>query len=138
MDNIGQLLIRLLKAHRSSIADKLSVLDLYPGQDGLLYYLSKKDGLTMSEMVDLLKIKHPTLFIMVNRMEMAGLIRKDKDKKDKRTSRIFLTSKGKKHAQQLYQIWQELEEQLLKDFAEQEKIMTIKMLNKLINNLNNK
>jgi DNA-binding MarR family transcriptional regulator len=135
MDNIGQLLIRLHKSHRSSIADKLSVLDLYPGQDGLLYHLSKNDGLTMSEMVDLLQIKHPTLFIMVDRMEIAGLIRKDKDKTDKRTSRIFLTGKGQKHAAQLYKIWQDLEKQLLKGFTDEEKIMTIKTLNKLVNNL---
>jgi len=86
-------------------------------------------------MVDLLQIKHPTLFIMVDRMEIAGLIRKDKDKTDKRTSRIFLTGKGQKHAAQLYKIWQDLEKQLLKGFTDEEKIMTIKTLNKLVNNL---
>jgi DNA-binding MarR family transcriptional regulator len=137
MDNIGYLVIKLLKAHRTAIAGRLSKLDLYPGQDGLLYHLLQSDGLTMSELAEKLKIKHPTLFTMVDRMEIVGLIKKNKDKADKRTSRIYLTSKGKKKGIQLSKIWEDLESQLLKDFSEKEKTMAITILNNLINNLNN-
>ena len=135
MDNIGQLVIRLLKAHRTTIADRLSELNLYPGQDGLLYHLSRNDGLTMTELVEKLKIKHPTLFTMVERMESAGLIKKDKDKCDKRTSRVFLTNKGKKQVSELSQIWHDIEKQLLKGFNKEEINTTKTVLGKLINNL---
>jgi DNA-binding MarR family transcriptional regulator len=137
MNNIGQLLIRLLKAHRRKIADRLSELNLYPGQDGLLYHLSQNDGLTMTELVEKLKIKHPTLFTMVDRMVTAGLIKKDKDKTDKRTSRIFLTSKGKKQVTELSKIWQDIEKQLLKGFSKEEINTAKTVLGKLINNLSN-
>ncbi|MCB0644522.1 MAG: MarR family transcriptional regulator, partial [Phaeodactylibacter sp.] len=135
MDNIGQLLIGLTKAHRKTISDRLAVLDLYPGQDGLLYHLSKNDGLTMTELVEKLKIKHPTLFTMVTRMETAGLINKDKDKVDKRTSRIFLTNKGKTQIAALSQVWQDMEKQLLKGFSEAEISTAKSVLIKLTNNL---
>lgn len=135
MDNIGQLLIGLTKAHRKTISGRLAVLDLYPGQDGLLYHLSKNDGLTMTELVEKLKIKHPTLFTMVTRMETAGLIKKDKDKVDKRTSRIFLTNKGKTQIAALSQVWQDMEKQLLKGFSEAEISTAKSVLIKLTNNL---
>jgi DNA-binding MarR family transcriptional regulator len=119
------------------LTDRLSTLNLYPGQDGLLYHLSQNDGLTMTELVEKLKIKHPTLFTMVSRMETAGLIKKDKDGTDKRTSRIFLTNKGKKHVSELSRIWQDIEKQVLKGFSKEE-INTAKIvLSKLIYNLSN-
>lgn len=134
---MGQLLIRLLKAHRTTLSVKLSELKLYPGQDGLLYHLSQNDGLTMTELIEKLKIRHPTLFTMVDRMETAGMIKKDKDKADKRTSRIFLTSKGRKQAGKLSQIWQDMEKQLSKGFSKEETNTAKTVLGKLINNLNN-
>jgi DNA-binding MarR family transcriptional regulator len=137
MENIGQLLIRLHKAHRSQIAERLFELKLYPGQDGLIYHLSQNDGMTMTELVEQLKIKHPTLFTMVDRMETAGLIKKDKDKPDKRTSRIFLTEKGKDHTKELSKIWQDLEIQILNGFSKEEIIIAKTILGKLINNLSN-
>jgi DNA-binding MarR family transcriptional regulator len=135
MENIGQLLIALHKAHRTSIAHKLKILNLYPGQDGLLYHLSQNDGLTMSELVEKLQIRHPTLFIMVNRMEKSGIIQKDKDTTDKRTSRVFLTAKGQEQVSQLSRIWSGIENQLLKDFSQTETTQVKSILNKLINNL---
>ena len=137
MNNIGSLLIKLLKAHRAMIADRLSEINLYPGQDGLLYHLSRNDGLTMTELVEKLKIKHPTLFTMVNRMEAAGLIKKDKDKTDKRASRIFLTKKGEKQISELSHIWQQIEKQLLKGFSKEETDTAKTVLGKLIKNLSN-
>lgn len=136
MGKIGQLLIILLKAHRTTLAEKLSKLDLYPGQDGLIYHLAKHDGLTMSDLSEKLGIRLPTLFTMVDRMEATGTVRKDKDKADKRTSRIFLTSKGEKLAGALLQIWLEMEDQLAAGFTEEERAMTTEVLNKLIRNLN--
>ena len=137
MDNIGQLLIRLLKLHRKAIATKLSPLKLFPGQDGLLYHLSKNDGLTMTELIEKLKIKHPTLFSMTKRMEAEGFIYKQKDKSDKRTSRIFLTDKGREITGELTQKWFEIEAQLSRDLSESEKKQAIDLLNKLIKNLSN-
>jgi DNA-binding MarR family transcriptional regulator len=119
------------------ITNKLSELNLYPGQDGLLYHLSQNDGLTMSELVAKMKIKHPTLFTMVDRMEKAGMVKKGKDKTDKRTSRIFLTNKGKAQVLKLSQIWQDMERQLLNGFSKEETITAKTIIGKLVNNLNN-
>lgn len=135
MEYIGQLLIKLHKAHRATIASKLSALNMYPGQEGLLYYLSQNDGLTMSELVEKLEIKHSTLFTMIERMAKAGLISKDKDKNDKRTSRVFLTNQGKQKLKELSKIWLDIESQLAKKFDEEEKAKLKTVLNKLINNL---
>lgn len=135
MESIGQLLILLQKAHRKAIAERLTALQLYPGQDGLLYHLSRNDGQTMSDLVERMGIRHPTLFTMVNRMETAGLIRKEKDGNDRRASRIFLTAKGRKQLAQLAQIWQEIEKRLTKGMHAEERNATKAALARLIDNL---
>jgi len=134
MDNIGSLLLKTCKAHRGLIARRLDNIGLYPGQDGLIYHLSANDGLTMSELVTKMKIKHPTLFAMVNRMVKAGIIKKTKDKIDKRTSRIYLTAKGRKLVAQLSRIWQEIETQLLGGMDKDEKYYAMMILKKIIHN----
>ena len=135
MDSVGGLLIRLTKLHRALISTRLATINLYPSQDGLLYHLSINDGLTMSDLVEKMKIKHPTLFTMTQRMEVSGLIKKGKDKTDKRTSRIYLTSLGRSKITELSQVWRTIEEQLVKDFTEQEKNEAKSILSKLLINL---
>ena len=134
--SIGALLLQLQKAHRQNMAGQLSALNLYPGQDGLLYHLSQNDGLTMSQLVAKMQIKHPTLFTMVNRMEAGGLIKKEKNSTDQRSSRIFLTEKGNTVLKELSQLWRDREQTLWKDFSEEEKTNTTQLISKLIHNLN--
>jgi len=136
MDNIGKELIKLFKSHRNFLAAKLSEIDLFPGQDGLLYHLSVNDGQTMSELVEKLKIQHATLFTMVERMAKSNLVKKGKHETDKRTSRIFLTKKGKNTIGKLSVIWRETENQLLKNFSAEEKKTLVNLLTKINNNLN--
>lgn len=137
MEFIGQLLIRLHKIHRATIARRIGALNLYPGQEGLLYYLSQEDGLTMSELVDKLEIKHPTVFTMIDRMERAGLVTKSKDETDKRTSRVYLTDLGKQQLKELSKIWLSIERLLEKDFTEEEKKTARVVLTKITHNLLN-
>ena len=96
MENVGKELIKLFKTHRSFLNEKLASIGLYAGQEGLLFHLSQNDGLTMSQLTEKMSIQHATLFTMVERMAKNDLIVKRKDEEDKRTSRILLTSNGRK------------------------------------------
>lgn len=76
MDNIGAELIKLFKSHRTFLSSKLAEINLYQGQEGLLYHLSINDGQTMKELIEQLQIQHPTLFKMTERMTKEGLLKK--------------------------------------------------------------
>ena len=135
MDSIGKELISLCKAHRNFLAAKLAQVDLFPGQDGLLYHLSINDGQTMSELVEKMGIQHATLFNMIERMAKNDLVRKDKDDTDGRTSRIYLTRKGMKLLEQLSQVWKEIEMQLRQNLSAMEANTFILIARKISDNL---
>ncbi len=137
MEYIGQLLIKLHKVHRAAIGKRLVALNMYPGQEGLLYYLSQKNGLTMSELVEKLEIKHSTVFTMIDRMAGAGLLTKIKDKTDKRTSRVYLTERGEQQLKKPSVTWLSIEKQLQNNFTEGQQAEVKAILEKLIKNLLN-
>ncbi len=68
-------------------------------------------------------------------MEMANLIEKKMDEKDRRVYYVSLTSKGEDLAGQTKKILWEMEQTILKDFTVDEKNYIIKMLNKIYFNL---
>ena len=136
MDYIGKELISLCKAHRNFLAARLAQMDLFPGQDGLLYHLSINDGQTMSELVEKMDIQHATLFNMIERMAKNNLVTKEKDETDGRTSRIYLTRQGMKLLEQLSQAWKEIEMQLRQNLSAMETKTFILIARKINDNLN--
>ncbi|MAM34951.1 MAG: transcriptional regulator [Micavibrio sp.] len=136
MENVGKELIKLFKTHRSFLNEKLASIGLYAGQEGLLFHLSQNDGLTMSQLTEKMSIQHATLFTMVERMAKNDLIVKRKDEEDKRTSRILLTSNGRKKLERLSTIWLETEKQIIKGLTQSEIKTFIELTIKINNNLN--
>ncbi|MDQ1095269.1 MULTISPECIES: MarR family winged helix-turn-helix transcriptional regulator [Chryseobacterium] len=136
MEYIGKELLYLSKQHRALLAKRLSGIQLFPGQDGLLYYLSLQDGQSMSSLVEKLQIQHATLFKMVERMTKEGLLKKYKDAADMRTSVIYLTDKGKVKLEELAIIWKEIELTLSNGLSAEEKKSFFKILHKISNNIN--
>lgn len=138
METVGAELIRLLKLHRATLSRKLADIGLFTGQDALIYHLSLSEGQTMSDLAEKLQIQQATLFIMVERMVKEDLLVKEKDKNDKRTSRIYLRPKGKKMLSELSRIWHETEAEITKGFTKEERSEAIMILRKIANNLKHK
>ena len=138
MDHLGKTLIDLFKQHRALLTKKLATIELYPGQDGLLYHLSVTDGQTMSSLVEKMQIQHATLFTMVERMVRADLLKKVKDTTDMRASVIHLTDKGRSRLALLRIAWRDIESQLSAGMTQSEMKTLIKMLQKVSNNISRK
>lgn len=107
--SISNLLVQICRLRRNKSNVLLSETGIYAGQDVLLYYLSIEDGQTVSALVEKICIQHATISNMIDRMVIAGMIKKEKDSLDKRTSRIYLTRKGKDSYQQVARVWKEME-----------------------------
>ncbi|HEX2256601.1 MAG TPA: MarR family winged helix-turn-helix transcriptional regulator [Afifellaceae bacterium] len=106
-------LIQAAKAHRARAAMQLSQIGLYPGQDGVLALLGRRDGLTMGEVADALAIQPPTVTKMVSRLSAAGLVERRAVEGDQRKASVHLTPSGRSKLEQIDVIWQELEENAL-------------------------
>ena len=71
-------------------------IDAFNGAQGrILYVLWQGDNVPISELSRQTGLAMTTLTSMLDRMEVAGLVRRDRDAKDRRRVRIVLTDKAR-------------------------------------------
>jgi len=132
---IGFLFVEICKRRRNRKNELLSAVNVYEGQDFLLYRLGQRDGQTMSELADKICIQQATMSTMIKRMEANGLVKKITDPDDKRASRIYLTAKGKATLELSGKIGLELDEQTVKGLTAAERKTLDSLLQKVMKNL---
>jgi DNA-binding MarR family transcriptional regulator len=92
-------LLRLLagsfKLSRARLQRELEEHGVHAGQDYLLEVLWDEDGLSVGEIAERLAIEVPTVVRTAQRMQAAGLVRREPDPADRRRSRIVLTARGR-------------------------------------------
>nr|WP_262915892.1 MarR family winged helix-turn-helix transcriptional regulator [Chitinophaga filiformis] len=113
----------------------LSETGIHSGQDILLYHLSLEDGQTVSSLVEKMCIQQATISSMIDRMVATGMITKEKDAQDKRTSRIYITDKGKATYKQVAKIWRSMESIAIQGLSEQQQTQLTELLKHVLNNL---
>ena len=117
---------------------KLEQIGIYPGQQILIELIHKNQGISQSQLAKL-SIRTPaTITTMLSHMENNGYISKKVDEKDKRATRLFLTTKGEKILKQIKT--QKKEEMciILKDITDEELTTIHNVLQKIKNNLEGK
>ncbi|HEU4551645.1 MAG TPA: MarR family transcriptional regulator [Chitinophaga sp.] len=132
---IGSLFVEICKRRRNRKNEMLSAVNVYEGQDFLMYRLKLQDGQTMSELADKICIQQATMSTMIRRMEANGLVKKVTDPDDKRTSRIYLTAKGRATLELSGKIGLELDEQTVKGLSATERKTLDSLLQKVLKNL---
>lgn len=134
-DSFGFLLIRVVRAHRSLIREEMHKLGLHRGQPMVLFALNKEDGLSNSELAEILEITPATLTNKIKRMEKSDFVIRKRDPNDDRVSRIYLTDKGRSLMDELNQAMREMEAILLAGFNEAEIDHLKKDLKQVIDNI---
>ncbi|SEJ83004.1 Transcriptional regulator SlyA [Marinovum algicola] len=80
---------------RRSMFDRwLSPHGITRSQWWVLAFLTRQDGLPQSELAHELDVGKVALGALIDRLEVAGLVRRRADKKDRRVKRIFLTPRA--------------------------------------------
>ena len=92
-DEIRELLDKISGQMRRDYNQLLQDVNLHAGQDNLLCKLWANDGLTQVQLCEHLKCEPPTVTNMVKALEQKGLVYRQKDEKDGRVTRIYLTLK---------------------------------------------
>lgn len=134
-NSISNLLVQICKHRRNKSNILLSEAGIHGGQDILLYYLSIENGQTVSALVEKMCIQHATISTMIERMEAAGMVKKEKDASDKRTSRVFITDKGNDAYKQIARIWNEMEATTTKGLNPQQESSLYELLLQVLKNL---
>ncbi|CAJ1315126.1 MarR family winged helix-turn-helix transcriptional regulator [Paenibacillus sp. PK4536] len=133
--DIRQSLDRVSSQMRRDYNESLRQINLYAGQDKLLYRLWLGDGITQMQLCEHLKCEPPTVTNMVKSLEQNGFIYRKRDEHDARVMRIFLTDEGRLLEKPVDQKWKEQQEKLLDSIFPEERVFLRRLLKQMESNL---
>ena len=136
MENNTQLLVnQVLHLYIQRSMHLLRDLKIQPGQCGMLWGLSQNDGLSQKELASKMGITPPSITVMIRKMEAEDLIEKHQDEKDQRITRIYITEKGRKIAENMDDALHQLEKEAFANMSEQEIMLLHRLLLQMKENL---
>jgi len=132
---IRQSLDRISSKMRRNYNESLRQINLYVGQENLLYRLWQDDGITQRKICEHLKCEPPTVTNMVKSLEQNGFVYRKRDEQDARATRIYLTDKGKEAEKPVDLKWKQAQDKLLDSISPEERLVLKKLLKTMENNL---
>lgn len=113
-------------------------IDAFNGAQGnLLYILWQEDGIPIKELSRRSGLAVTSLTGMLDRMEAAGLIYRDRGDKDRRKVLIFLTKNAKSLEKDYDEVTKEIESIYYKGFSEEEIDQCEAYLQRILHNVEN-
>ena len=97
----------------------------------ILDLLSQNDGLRQQQIAELLDIRPQSASEAIANMEQAGLVRREPDEQDRRSSRIYITPEGQQRQAELLARRVENARRVLAPLTEEEKKTLLKLLEKV-------
>ena len=134
-NTITYLLTPISNAYWANLEKAMNEINLHSGQVFVLVALWKQEGQSQIELSKNLNLAPPTVNKMVKNLVESGFIRSQRDTKDTRIVRIFLTEKGNNCKNLIEEQWVKLEVQTLSNLTETEKLILFDLFGKLKKNL---
>lgn len=131
------LFVQLNRAYASKCFRQMAALGLHPGQIPFIMLLSQHEDMSQKEIAEELQVKPPTVNVMVQRMEKAGIIGRKHDPDDQRVTRVFLTEKGQEMKTLVARQVEKNESYVQKGFTDTEKCLFCRFLEQIIENIYN-
>jgi DNA-binding MarR family transcriptional regulator len=108
-----------LRTHLSNFMIRENIR-VTPAQAGILFLLTQKDGRTMSELSRILSIDNSTITGLVDRLEKAGLVRRDAGPNDRRTSHVYVSPEGMQEAEKAGGVVRKVNQEIKDGFTAEE------------------
>ncbi len=89
--NFGFILHDVARLLRTTYDRRVRDLGLTRSQWWVLTHLFRKDGITQSELAEILELEKPSLGRLLDRLEAKGWVRRAADARDRRAKRVYLT-----------------------------------------------
>ena len=130
-DTVSYLLAKVTTAFRNSLERHMGVIGLHGGQIFVLFELWKQDGLRQIDIAGRLSLSAPTVNKMLKGLIEINLVTRSRIDDDARSTRIFLTARGRDMREEIEAQWLELEENCLSGLTETERLVLFDLLGKL-------
>ena len=113
---------------------KKKIRGLVPSHGGIMSELFKKDRLSMKEVAERIGRDKSTVTALVNKLEAAGYVMREKDIDDNRITYLCLTAKGKSLEADFDEISEILITTAFHGFSQRERESIVKSIIKMLNN----
>jgi MarR family transcriptional regulator for hemolysin len=100
-----------------------------------LIFLGKKEGMTQTELAEMLEIEGPTLVPLLDSLEKQGLIERRPVEGDRRAKQIALTTVGQEQAAYVDGLVKEFRSDVLKDISEDDLKAAIRVFHAMVRNI---
>ncbi len=124
-DSIEFKISKVLSKWKRELLKDFKTYDITTEQWSLLTRLWEKDGISQTQLAHKTSKDLPTITRILNKIEKKGLVKRQSDPNDLRTSLIFLTQKGKELELKLNPIAKQISNKAFKNIK-QEDIETLK------------
>lgn len=92
--NFGFILHDVARLLRTTYDRRVRDLGLTRSQWWVLTHLFRKDGITQSELAEVLELEKPSLGRLLDRLEAKGWVRRAADPRDRRAKRVYFTDEA--------------------------------------------
>ena len=118
------------------MTNALAQMDLTAAQGRIMGYLAHHPQPPCSrDLEEVFHLSHPTVSGLLSRLEKKGFIEFRPDPDDRRCKRIYILPKGRECTVLMHQTIQSTEQQMVRDFTEEEKVLFAQLLNRAITNM---
>lgn len=117
---LGFLIHDVSRLRRSAFDRCARPLNVTRSQWWVLAYLSRKDGMTQSQLAEELDLGKVAIGGLIDRLEKSGLVRREADESDRRVNRIFLEDKSKQLITKMRKVSHQLNKQILAGLSDGE------------------
>lgn len=118
--NIGFLLHDVSRLMRKEYNKRVRDLDLTRSQWRVIAHLYRTEGVTQTELAEILEIEPATLARLIDRLEAAEWVERRPCEKDRRAKRLFLTERPAAVIDEIFDISSELQQDVLRGFSAKE------------------
>jgi MarR family transcriptional regulator for hemolysin len=119
--NFGFLINDVARLMRTAYDRRVRDLGLTRSQWWVLNHLFRNDGVTQSELAEVLEIERPTLGRLLDRLEAKGWVRREHDARDRRAWRVHLTDAVEPAMRRLRKVAAELRSDALAGLSARER-----------------
>lgn len=135
MESLHYLLMKAHTRFHRNIMSRAAKLGLSPGQPKVLEYLLQHGESDQKTLALYCEIEPATAGSILNRMETAGLIRRERHEGNRRSLYVTLTREGKEAAEKMESIFMESEKRAAAGLTAEEREMLAALLEKVSNAL---
>ncbi|MBR2890248.1 MAG: MarR family transcriptional regulator [Oscillospiraceae bacterium] len=119
-----------------AMTNALAQMELTAAQGHIMGYLAHRDQAPCSRDVEeAFRLSHPTVSGLLSRLEKKGFIEFRPDPADRRCKRIYILPKGLECTETMHRTIRETEEQMVRDFSEEEKLLFTQLMSRAIANM---